>query len=323
MIALTTFIRVVSVGKVVRVYSISGGQRTLKVGFNIIPPWDRTVQWDASAHAFVFLEAGDDGDPNDAFGGQTNQGDYVTTVANLVVRIDTENMDEFVATFGDKCLDDPVSGGALKSICKNALERVIEEYRTEEVMKNKSKITGAARLLAVQRIESSLPLRVVELEYPDVAASPEYEAAIQAIADARMQRQLADGEKEVNEAKAVANAVKADGEKAVAQINADANKYKAITAAEATAEASKIEGDASAYAIRAAGAAEADVAERLGVLLEQYPGLIESKRLAALVEVMEEWDGQLVPQVGGGGVSILDIAKILESLNQSPQSPTP
>lgn len=301
-----TFIVNVKPGQVVRVYHIVGGESTLTVGYNVRAPWDKMVIWDATARAYVFMEKGDDNDPNDAFGGQTANGDYMTTVANASVRIDTGRMAEYISIFGEKNLDDNI-GIVLKGILKDSFERCLEKRPTEEVMANKSVIVNEARSIAIKRVQEQLPLVMVELTYPDIAASPEYEAAIKAIADARMQAQLAKEQEEKNKTEAAANLAAAEGRKNVTKTDADADKYKKETAAEAEANA-----------LRTKATAEAEASGKLGALFAQYPGLLEVKRLDALQAVLgkdSNWDGRVVPYIdSSGSVSVMNIDEFLKTL---------
>jgi|GEM_PF-4379679 Membrane protease subunits, stomatin/prohibitin homologs len=310
-----SFVTHVKPGEIVRVYQLAGGERTLTVGYNILPAWDKTQTWDASTVNYSFKELGDENDPNDAFGGQTKNGDYMTVVANLAVRIDPDRMAQYIATFGTRNLDEAV-GATLKGILKNSFEQCLETRETETVMSSKSQIEAEAIAIAVARIQSELPLIVTSLTYPDIVASPEYEAAIKMIADARMQEQLAEARKLQNIAEAGANAEAANGQAAVVQINADASKYQQETAATAQANSLATIAQAEADALLVKALAEAEAGEKLGLLFAQYPGLLESKRIDVYGEIGALWDGRQMPSFGGNGVNILDIAGILDAAMQ-------
>ena len=319
-----TFAKHVKPGEVVRVYQVSGGERTLTVGLNFCPPWDRTQTWDATTRSYVFAELGDEADPNDAFGGQTANGDYMTTVANLSVRIDTGRMADYIAMFGTRNLGDEV-GVILKGVLKDSFERCLEKRPSEEVMSHKSEIVNEARGIAIKRIEEQLPLIVAELTYPDIAASDAYEMAIKAIADARMQEQLFVAEKTKNEKKAEADKATADGNAVVAKTNADADRYKRETAAAADATAVKMKAQADADALLLRAAAEEEASKKLGTLYAQYPALLDVKLIEIYGEIGKSWDGHYIPSIGGGnGVNILDIAGILDRvLQQQPSASAP
>lgn len=269
----------------------------------------------------------DNPDPNNAFGGQTADGDYMTTVANITVRINTERMSDYIATFGTRNVNDPENNvdTILKGILKEAFEQCLANWPTEKVMANKPTISAEACAIAIARIETEHPLIVSNLNYPDIQASDEYEAAIKQIADARMLEQLAKARKTQNEAEAEANNAKAIGEATVIKTNADAAKYQQEIAAEATANATRTAAQAEADALLLLANAEAEASGKLGTLYAEYPGLLEVKRLEAYQAIGANWNGQYIPSIGGGdsGLNILNIGDILGTLLRPQESATP
>ena len=318
---ISSFVVRVLPGQIARVYPLIGETRTLSTGPNYVLPWDKIVTWDGTAHNAVFMERGNEDDPNDAFGGQTKNGDYMTTVANISFRIDPSRLDEYIAINGYYNINEKIEV-SIKGVLKGAFESSLEKNETESVMSNKSKIVAEARETALERLKA-YPIVVVELSYPDIVAAPEYEAAIRKQADLRMQAQEWELQKTRNEKEAAANKAQADGEAAVkntlAKADADVKAMEAdgearATEAKATAEANakKIKANADAEAIRTMAAADAEAMlkkanaqaegdKALGLVFAAHPELLEVQRIEAQKAVGLLWNGMLMPQFGGNG----------------------
>lgn len=330
------FVVYVAPGEISKVYAISGESYELQTGYNFTPPWNQISTWKTTLRQFVFLEKGDPNDPNDAFGGQTKNGDYLTTVANISVRIDPKRLDAYVAMFGQKNIDDDL-GVLIKGVLKDSFEQCLETYTTEDVMPNKSRIVAMAREIAIGRLEEQFPIIVGDLTYPDIVASQAYEEAIMLKAKLRMEKEQFELEAARNQTLAEANRIEAEGKAEVIRINAGAqakaaeetaigeakaSQAKAVAAAEvlrinteaqAKAATEKAKGEAAALELMAAAeanallaktTAEAEGYQQMGVAYQNYPNLIQLKTLDNENAFINRWNGVYMPSIGGGGNTI-------------------
>jgi regulator of protease activity HflC (stomatin/prohibitin superfamily) len=313
-------------GTIVRIYPLVGEPQTLDFGYHLVAPWNKKAVWDGTLKPLVFMERGDEKDPNDAFGGQTADGDYITTVANITVRIDPRQMDEYVNMFGTSDIGAKLEQN-IRGVLKDAFERSVSKYRTEAVMANKSKIVNEAREFAVARLEENFPIKVGDLTYPDIVATPAYEEAIRLQAAIRMETEKQRLERERNEAQAAANKAKADGEAAILRVQAEAEaraqeeraKGEAAvvtTKANAAATAVRLEAQAQADATLVKMTAEAKGNQALGEVYAANPMLLDAKRLDNERAVGTRWNGQLMPQFGGsaGNLGFTNYTGVVERL---------
>ncbi|MCL1963708.1 MAG: hypothetical protein FWF69_01425, partial [Firmicutes bacterium] len=344
LVGASAFVAYVAPGRITRIYTVGGGGRVLTTGYNFTAPWNKKSTWDTTLQKFVFVELGVESDPNDAFGGQTMDGDYLTTVANLSVRINPERLDEYIEIFGEKNIGSDL-GAMMKGVLKAAFEQCLEAYHTENVMPNKSKIVGQAREIAIARLEDEFPILVGELIYPDIIASAAYEDAIKRKAQLRMETEQLMLEAARNTQAAEANRIEAEGEAEVVRINAEAqakavqeaakgeaaaSEARAKAAAEvlrinseaqATAAEEKARGESAAIALMAAAEAdallartkaEADGYRELGTAYADFPHLMQLKSLENENALIHQWNGVYIPSLGAGAGNTVGFANYTE-----------
>lgn len=326
-------IRTLSPGQMGRAYNLSGNAKEMTVGYNFVAPWNSVYTWDMRSQSLNFSE-GDAVD--DAFGAQTKNGDYLTAIANITVRIDPVRLDQYIDRFGNESIDgNRKISLILKNELKRAMENALKDYETRDLMSSKAKASGEARELALTYL-SELPFVVETLWFVDFEASAEYETAIREQADLRMRTDKAALQEMLNEQEAKNNKVKADGEAEVlriaaraeadakeitakneatiAQITAerDANVKKIAAEAEANATITKAEADASARV--AQDTAEAQGAEAIGNAYKANPELMELKRIELEQEWAKAWNGMMPQFQGMSSFNFADMTGIIRGL---------
>lgn len=325
-------------------YQLLGGQKELNVGYNFVAPWNRIYRWDMRAYTMNFSEGGES---DDAFGAQTRNGDYLTAIANITVRIDPDRLAAYITRFGNES----ISGNqkiylVLKNELKRAMETALMAYDTKELMGNKAKASTEASDIAKTYL-AEMPFVVETLWFVDFQASAEYEAAIGEQADLRMRTDKAVLQESLNRQEAQNNKAKADGEAVVlqtaAKAEADANEIRAnsaaavaiiqaqneaaiaklaaerdaqvkIVQAEADAEVIAKRAQADAAARVARDEAEAQGAAAIGKTYLEHPQLLELKRLELQAAWAERWNGMMPQFQGMEAFNFVDLTEILQSV---------
>ena len=350
---LLSFVVTLDPGQVGIAYQLNGNSTPLNVGYNFIPPWSRINQWDATIQVFVFSQ----GEANDdIYGAQTMEKDYIEAVATISVRIDTEQMDKYVALYGNEQLSSVRIQQMLKTISREAIESSVNTKETATVMGNKKQVTAEAKDY-LQNALQDLPIVLISFTLDDLVAPDSYEAAIREQAQLRMDKEKAVLQQEINEQQALADKIKAEGEAQVkttqAQADADVKKIEAENVAtiariqaendaevkkiQAEAEASvrKTKADAEANEITtkataeaeatiAQGEAEAKAIAAQGESYKQNPQLIELRLAELQAEIQEAWASKWSGYSfeGMSGFNFANMTEILKGLIPSVESPT-
>lgn len=326
----TSSVRVLNPGQMGRAYNLSGGTKELSVGYNFVAPWDSVHVWDMRSQSLNFSqgEAVDD-----AFGAQTKTGDYLTAIANITVRINPSQLDQYIERFGTESIEgNRKINLILKNELKRAMETALMQYDTRELMNNKAKASGEAREIALTYLRD-LPFEVETLWFVDFEASAEYETAIREQADLRMRtdkavlqeslnqqeaqnnKVKADGEAEVKriaaEAEATANEIRAKNEASVARIEAERDAEVKKTQAEADASVTIKKADADAAARIAKDTAEAQGAEAIGKAYQANPELMELKKIELQAEWAKAWNGMMPQFQGMSSFNFADLTKVV------------
>lgn len=289
------------------VYNADGSTKTVNTGYNIKAPWAIKKTWSSKAFIITFSE-GENQD--DIYGAQTSEKDYISVVATLSIRIDVNRLNDYIVRYGDKKIDDDAIIKLLKSTSRTAIENVISSCTTADVMSNKSKVNADA-FEEFRTVIADQPIIIDSFTIDDLVAPESYEQAIVAQAALRMEKQQAELQKEVNEANALANKIKAEGEAQVAEVNATKEaavakikaendaEVKKINAdneaeikkisAEAEANQIKIKSEAEAQATVLAGEAEAKAKTALSDIYKNNPELYELAVKEIEAEVQKEW----------------------------------
>lgn len=343
-IILTNFIQTLEPGEVGRAYGLSETSMELSIGYNFVPPWYRVHRWDMRSQSLSFSE-GDAAD--DAFGAQTSNGDYLTAIASITVRIDPDRLEDYIERFGSERIEySPKIAQILKYELKRAMENSLSKYETRDLMGNKAKAANEARDTALEYLQE-LPFVVETLWYVDFEASAEYEAAIREQADLRMRTDRATLQESLNRQEAQNNKVRADGDAEVLRISAraeaDAAEIRANNEAQvalilaqneaemvkiaaardaeakkiqaaADAEATKTRAQAEAEARIATDAAEAQGAEAIGKAYQLHPELMELKRIELETAWAMGWNGMLPQFQGLESFNFADLTSILSAL---------
>lgn len=325
-----------SPGEIGRAYQLDGSAQELTVGYNFVAPWQRIYTWDMRSQTLSFAEGGA---ADDAFGAQTKNGDYLTAIANITVRIDPDRLDEYIGRFGnERIAGNPKVALILKNELKRAMENALADYETRDLMSNKAKAADEARNIALQYLEA-MPFVVETLWFVDFEASSEYETAIRQQADIRMKTDLAVLQESLNKQDAQNNKVKADGEAEVKRIQARADADAAEIAAQNEASIARItaerdaevkrvqaKADATATTTRATAEAAARIAQdeaeakgatAIGQAYSMNPQLLEIKRIELDMQWAQSWNGMMPQFQGLEAFSFADLTGLIGQLMPS------
>ena len=337
-VGIMSCITVVNPGRIARAYSITGQQRTLSQGYNLVAPWDRIYDWDATVSNFEFFQGdaayGVQTAGNDVFGAQSKDADYIYAQAKISVRIDPARMGDYIDLFGT---DNSTTAlrGILKDTLKAALDLAFKDYGTEELMTKKAEVADKAVVQAKEFL-TTIPIIVEHLSFPDFDAGSAYEENIRMKAEIRMKTEQAELRERQNSQEAAANKIKAEGEAAVKlveatneasmkkvaeentaaikliQANADAEVKE--TQAAADAKVVTISAEAEATAMLTKSEAESKGLELVGAVYQKYPSLITRQELTVQQDAASRWNGMLPQFSGAGSFNFADMTDMFSTL---------
>lgn len=351
-LVLTSIVVTLEPGKVGLAYRLNGSTTRLNVGYNFVPPFARVNEWNTTIQVFTFSqgEAYDD-----IYGAQTNEKDYIEVVATMSIKIDTEQLEKYIALYGNEQLTSKRIQQMLKTISREAIESSVNVKSTADVMGNKKQISTEAKEY-LQNAMKDLPIVLVSFTVDDLIAPESYENAIKEQAQLRMDKEKAMLQQEINEQEALANKIRAEGESKVkttqAQADAEVKRIEAENAAavakiqadneaevkkiqaeaeasvrriKAEAEATEIttKANAEAEAVVKQGEAEAKAIAARGEAYKQNTQLIELKMAEITAEVQrawgERWSGYSFD--GMSGFNFANLTEIFQEILSKPVTP--